>query len=359
MAIKQNPRGSVLVVASQFGCKVDFFDGETYEKLSTIDDVIAQPHEMTFDSNRRLVYLAHTYRWGAYGEENPKGHEISVIDPDSRAIVDVIDLSPFRGPHDVEFDPDADLLYASVELVDGRNGVVIVDPETRAIVGNVMTEAPNSHWLALGPGGTKAYVAHKEAPELSVIDLRERRVSTTIPVPFGTEEVASSPDGRFAFVATPKMSLIVDGAVGKIDRAPRLVGEPPPRLLKIDTSTDEVVDELEFNYTLAALSVSAEGIVAVTDWRFPAPGDASADAVPGFVHFVDGETMTLLGSLLAGELPFTTRFSDDGGRAFVANVRTGSVTVFDVTNLEESAVLDNNIGAALGGTHGMCFVPAT
>ena len=50
--------GDVLMVASQFGQTLDFFDATSLDKIDTIPDLIAQPHEMAFDGGRRLAYLA-------------------------------------------------------------------------------------------------------------------------------------------------------------------------------------------------------------------------------------------------------------------------------------------------------------
>lgn len=350
--------GDVLMVASQFGCTLDFFDATTLEKLHTVPDLVAQPHEMAYDAGRRLAYLAHTYRAGAYGEGKPKAHEISVIDADARAVVDVIDTSPYEAPHDVEFDAAADLIYAGVESGGAGNGIVVIDAGTREIVGTVGLRARNAHWMTLTPDGAKAYVAHKEAPVLSVADLRSRRQLGEIPSPGGAEEIDCSPDGRFVFAATPMMSLVINVSQGQLNKATPPEGTPSPRLLKIDTRTDEIVGQLEFDEYLSALRVAPDGRVLVTEFRFPDPGTAPDGPVRGRVHVVDPESLELLASVTADELPFTVRFSGDGGTAFVANLKTGSVSVLDLASYAVVATLDNNIGPGFGGTHGMCLVPA-
>ncbi|ODU03089.1 MAG: hypothetical protein ABS81_15355 [Pseudonocardia sp. SCN 72-86] len=349
--------GDVLMVCSQFGCTLDFFDATTLEKLETVEGLVAQPHEMAFDAGRRLAYLAHTYRAGAYGEGKPKAHEISVIDVDARQVVDVIDLSPYEAPHDVEYDPAADLIYTGVETGDGGNGIVVLDAATRQVVANIPLRARNAHWMAITPDGAKAYVAHKEAPVVSVADLRERRQLTEIASPGGAEEIDCSPDGRFAFVATPMMSLVINVSQGQLNKATPPPGTPTPRLLKIDAATDEVVGQLDFDEYVSALRVAPDGRVVVTEFLFPSP-DSPPGPVSGRVNVVDPETMTLLAAVEVDELPFTTRFSADGSTAFVANLKTGSVSVIDLTSYAVVATLDNNIGPGFGGTHGMALVPA-
>ena len=64
------------------------------------------------------------------------------------------------------------------------------------------------------------------------------------------------------------------------------------------------------------------------------------------------------GTAVTEELPFTIRFSPDGATAYVANLKTGTVSVLDVASCTITRELDNNPGAGFGGTHGMTFAPS-
>jgi DNA-binding beta-propeller fold protein YncE len=354
------PPEGVLLVASQMGQKLDFFDAASLDRLASIDDLIAQPHEMAYDPARRLAYLTHTYREGAYGENKPKGHELSVIDVDRHEVVDVIDIAPYGGPHDVDFDPAADMIYTGVELdAEGRNGLVAVDAKTREVAWNLPLAAANAHWITLSPDGSRCYASHKEAERISVIDLRERVELDPILSPGGTEEIDVSPDGRFLFAAAPVMSITIDVSHGRLIKKEPPAGTPTPRLLKIDTDSGAVVGEVGgFTERVSAIRVGPTGVVAVGEMHFPEPDAPSETVVPGLVHVIDGETMERLGTATAEELPFTIRFSPDGGTAYVANLKTGTVSVLDVGEVEITKTLDNNPGAGFGGTHGMTFAPA-
>lgn len=350
--------GDLLIVASQFGQKLDFFDATTLAKLQTIEGLLAQPHEIAWDAKRRLAYMTHTYRTGAYGEGKPRAHELSVIDPAARAVVDVIDLQPYYAPHDVEYDASADLIYTGVETQNGRNGIVIVDPDSRAVVGNIALDARNAHWLCLTPNGAKAYVTHKEAPFVTVVDLRERRQLGTIPSPGGAEEIDCAPDGRHVYAATPMMSLLVNVSQGQLNKRTPPPGTPMPRVLKIDVERDEVVAQRDFEEYVSAIRVAPDGRVIVSEMRFPEPAAPPGGPVAGRVHVLDGKTLEVLASVVAQELPFTVRCSPDGATAYVANLKTGSVTVIDLASYEVLATLENNVGPAFGGSHGLCYVPA-
>ncbi|GAA4659677.1 hypothetical protein [Gordonia humi] len=349
-----------LVVSNTMWQHLEFYDTETFEEVARIDDLIAQPHEMAFDHKRRLLYLTHTYRAGGYGEKGQEhAHELSVIDVDARKVVDVIDLRPYYGPHDVEFDVERDLIYTGVERVDGRNGVVVVDPETRTVVDSIPLEPNNSHWLGLTPDASRLFVAHKEGVQVSVVDLAAREVVGAIPVPHGTEEVDCSPDGRFAYVATPIMKVLNNVSQGAMNRLPAAEGDPPTQLLKIDAATHEIVGSIDFEGIVCAVRVAPDGSVMVSEMLFPEPDEEDPGEVPGQVHLIDADTMTRRFQVQAGELPFTIRFSPDGATAYVANLKSGTVTVVDVPARAVVHTIEQHVGAKMGGSHGMAVVPVS
>jgi len=354
----------LLLVNSSTNCNLDFFDYKSGEKLATITNLIAQPHEMAWDEGRRLAYATHTYRDGVYGQHSAKAHEISVIDVASRTVADVIDIAPYYAPHDVEYDPKLDLIITAVESFEGTNGVVLIDGSTHRIVANIPVDAPNSHWLALVPG-RKLYVAHKEAEFMTVIDLPSRTVSATIPFHGGLEEIDASFDGRHVFAITPKFRADVDlVGSGHILRRPLEEGDPRPRLVKIDTTTDEVVAEIEFDDYNAGLRVGADEKVFLTYMNFlvrPADPTIELASIPrpnGELVIVDGADMSVTGRVEVGPLPLTVRVSPDNSRAFVGNQGDGYVSVVDVARLKVVDRLDNNANNGYGGTHGMVVVPA-
>jgi DNA-binding beta-propeller fold protein YncE len=126
----------MLAVANQEDCTVGFHDPGTGDVLDRVD-VPPQPHELCFDPVRRLLYVSHTYRSGWYGGNAGRRGIVSVLDPDRRAIVDVIELGPEHGPHDLLFDAARDLLYVSV-----------VDLETCRLI-TTFAAGSGAHGLAL------------------------------------------------------------------------------------------------------------------------------------------------------------------------------------------------------------------
>lgn len=338
---------AILAVASSTERVLDLFATDTWEHLGRVDGLIAEPHEIAADKRRRLLYIVHTWRGGAYMTGHEPANEMSVVDVDRRAVVDVVDLHPFASPHDVEYCAIDDLIYASVEANDAGNGVVVVDARTRELVGAIATPARNAHWLAITPDGAKGYVSHKEAPLLSVLDLRARRTVATIELPGGAEEVCMSPDGAAAFVVTPWQT------------PPASVPAGPSRVLKIDTASDRVVGEIELEPTITAVAATSTGRVLVSQWCPGDPGPVFAGAaVAGALQIVDGATMTLLGSVELGRLSFTVRASADGSTAYVANLGSGTLSVVDVERRRLERTIDCTPDPRLGGTHGLALMPA-
>jgi DNA-binding beta-propeller fold protein YncE len=343
-----------LLVCSPTSRTIEFFDVATGSTRKVIPDVIAQPHEVDWDRNRRRAYVTHPYRAGAYASI-PKGHEISIVDVDNFEIVAVIDIAPFFAPHDIAVDQSSGLLYAGVEQYEGTNGLVVIDPESGKVRDNIPLEAPNAHWIALAPDGSKLYAAHKEWPQLSIVDTGSGTVSA-IDLPGGAEEIDVSADGRWLYVVTPRAKGGVDSSA--------LGGEPVSQVLKIDTVRAEVLDSLGFDHYNLGIHVAQDNTVLVTSKKTatPAGPDSTQPAPPdGLVHVLDGDSMRLRATLPAGPFPLTIRSSPDSGTAWVASLGRGSVTVLDLRNLARSGELTCSRDLAtdpVGSSHGLCYVAA-
>jgi DNA-binding beta-propeller fold protein YncE len=293
---------------------------------------------MTPDERRRVAYISHTYRTGGYIKHGEQAHEISVIDVNSRSIADVIDLAPFAGPHDIEYNTVNDLLYAGVEQNSaGDNGVVIVDPSSRSVVGHIPTDAPNCHWLAVSADGTTCYVTHKEAPVVSVLDLKAQELKDQIELPGGGEEIDISADGKWVFVAAPTVAG----------------GTPPadvqnPRLVKIDAERREICGEVKVAPVNHALRVTPGGKVLVCQMIH--------NSSVGLVQIVDAESMSVLAALEVSDGPFTTRVLPDASKAYIADNFNAIVSEVDLARNVVTAVLDCSLGTAPGGMHPMCIL---
>ncbi|MFC9295090.1 YncE family protein [Streptomyces sp. NPDC057011] len=347
--MQQSPRagreGDVLAVVSQSGPTVSFFDAASDRHLVDLE-VPAEPHELCFDPTQRLLWCTLTYRSGYYHANGGRRTELAVIDPDTRRIVEVVDLAPEHGPHGLALDAERDRLYVSVEGSEDRpGGVVVIDTRTRRPLGRIDTDAPGPHWFAIDPAGRTGYATNKEAPFVSVVDLERGSLTAKVEVP-GSEGLAVSADGRHVFVAAP----YGDFSGSAEDR-------PPTGIRVIDTRTAAVVDTLPAGDIVLPVHVTSTGRLLAGEVRMaPDPVSRLGHHAPGRLTVFCADTRKQLGDLEVGLFPLTITSSPDGRLAYVACVVSSTVDVIDLERLERLARLDI---AKLGepGAHGLAYVP--
>ncbi|MEE1752740.1 YncE family protein [Streptomyces sp. SP18CS02] len=347
--MQKSPRagreGDVLAVVSQSGPTVSFFDAASDRHLGDVE-VPAEPHELCFDPARRLLWCTLTYHSGYYHANGGRRTEVAVIDPDTRRIVEVVDLAPAHGPHGLALDPVRGRLYVSVESTDDRSGgVVVLDTETRRPLGRIDTDAPGPHWFAIDPAGRTGCATNKEAPFVSVVDLERGTLTAKVEVP-GSEGLAISTDGTHAFVAAP---------YGNFSGAPE--ERPPTGILVIDTRTASVVDTLPTGDIVLPVHLTSTGKLLAGEVRM-APDAVSrlGRHAPGRLTVFCARTRKQLGSLEVGLFPLTIASSPDGRLAYVACVLSSTVDIVDLETLERLARLDI---ARLDepGAHGLAYIP--
>ncbi|MBO8192980.1 YncE family protein [Streptomyces oryzae] len=337
-----------LAVVSQSGPSVTFFSVGSYHELGTVE-VPSEPHELCFDPARRLLYCSIAYRSGYYHSNSGRAHEIAVIDPDERRLVEIIDLTPEHAPHGLVLDRDRDVLHISVEATDSAPGAVLaLDPDSRKVLRRVPVEAPGPHWFTVTPDGRYAYSANKEAPYVSVVELETGRLLHRIPVP-GSEGIDIAPDGSYVFVATPK---------GDFSAASR--GDAG--IVVIDTAEQRVVRTLPTQSVNFPVHTTSQGLVLTGELRLaePEPGTeglgTQTDGVLNVYSRADPGA-ELLGQVEVGRFPLTITSSPDGSTAYVANVVSSTVTVVDLPALRPLTTLSVP-RAGEPGAHGLAYIPA-
>ncbi|MDX3233708.1 YncE family protein [Streptomyces sp. ME19-01-6] len=347
--MQQSPRtgreGDVLAVVSQSGPTVSFFDAASDHHLGEVQ-VPAEPHELCYDPTQRLLWCTLTYRSGYYHANGGRRTELAVIDPDSRRIVEVVDLAPEHGPHGLALDTVGGRLYVSVEGAEDRpGGVVVIDTGTRRPLGRIDTDAPGPHWFAIDPAGRTGYATNKEAPFVSVVDLERGIVTAKVEVP-GSEGLAVSADGTHAFVAAP---------YGNFSGSAE--GWPVTGIRVIDTRTASVVDTLPTENVILPVHLTSTGKLLAGELRMTAdPGTQLGRHAPGRLTVFSADTRKQLGEVEVGLFPLTITSSPDGRLGYVACVVSSTVDIVDLETLERLARLDI---AKLGepGAHGLAYIP--
>ncbi|MFH8366112.1 YncE family protein [Streptomyces sp. NPDC018031] len=347
--MQQSPRtgreGDVLAVVSQSGPTVSFFDAASDRLLGTVD-VPAEPHELCFDPTQRLLWCATTYHSGYYHANSGRRSELVVIDPDTRRVVEVVDLAPEHGPHGLALDPARQRLYASVEGSEDRpGGVVVIDTATRRPLGRIDTDAPGPHWFAIDPAGRTGYATNKEAPFVSVVDLERGVLTGKVAVP-GSEGLAVSADGAHVYVAAPYAGF----STAAEDR-------PAAGIRVIDTATATVVDTLPTEHVVLPVHLTSTGRLLAGELRMaPDPVHRLGRQEPGRLSVFSAGTRRRLGELEVGAGPLTITSSPDGRIGYVACVVSSTVEIVDLETLRSLGRLDI---AKRGepGAHGLAYLP--
>ncbi|GGX97576.1 YncE family protein [Streptomyces hiroshimensis] len=344
MNTNTDSRHDVLAVVSQTGPTVTFFDAATYEQLDVVE-VPAQPHELCFDPDRRLLYCASTYVDGYYHAHRGRARQIAVIDADARKVVDTVDLGPDHAPHGLALDRERSRLYVSVEATATEpGGVVILDADTRRRIGRIPVMADGPHWFAISPDGRRGWSTNKEASFVSVLDLERDEFAGRVTVP-GSEGLDVSPDGRYVYVAAPK------GDFGSALAA-------PPGIRVIEAATGEVVRMLPTGGVVFPVHTTATGLVLAGELRMAeGEGGALGSQRDGVLTVFGPDGLGAVGRVPVGKFPLTITSSPDGAVGYVANVMSSTVTVVDLERMEVITTLEvGRKGEA--GAHGLAYIPA-
>ncbi|WP_028933597.1 hypothetical protein [Pseudonocardia spinosispora] len=357
MSLAYPRHGDRLAVVSQSGPTVTLLDAVDH-RVHSVLTVPAEPHELCFDPEHRLLYCTSAYIRGYYGAHDGTNHLVTVIDPDEGQVVEVIDLSPEHGPHGLALDPTRRLLYISVEAGPaGPGGVVVLDTVTRRVLRRIDTLAPGPHWFAIDPTGTTGYAANKEAPFVTVVDLTTGEVVSTIDVP-GSEGISVSPDGSTVAVAAPKAGLS------------RLAG--PPGLRLIDTRTRAIVATLHTAHVVIPVHWTTTGLLLAGETGTPGKNSTRSKSGPfggiaapsaGRLSVWAGSSpteMKQVGSVEIGALPLTLTSSPDGRRAYAAAVGSSTVSVVDLADPSRPGVIHtvDVPKTEEPGAHGLAYIPA-
>ncbi|PSJ30609.1 surface layer protein [Streptosporangium nondiastaticum] len=347
--MQQSPRdgreGDVLAVVSQSGPAVLFFDAACDRLLGRVE-TLADPHELCFDPTHRLLWCTMTYYSGAYHANTGRRTELTVIDPDTHRIVEIVNLAPEHAPHGLALDAERRRLYVTVEgASDGPGGVVVIDTATRRPVGRIDTGAPGSHWVALDPARQTGYVANKETPFVSVIDLEQGTLTAKAEVP-GSEGLAVSADGKHVFVAAPYGGSFADSD-----------GRPAPGIKVIDARTASVIETLPTDNPVVPMHVASTGkLLAGEVCTQTDPDSGTVRMAPGRLTVFAADTREHVGSFEVGLCPLTITSSPDGRIAYVSCYASGTVDIIDLETLQSLTFLS---GSELGesGAHGLAYLP--
>lgn len=146
------------------------------------------PHGLRISPDGKEIYVA-----------NLKGGTVSIIDTASQK--DVVQVPVGKGPAQTGFTPDGRFAFVSLSQ---ENAVAMIDPATRKVIRKVavgsvpiqLYATPDSRTLLVANQGTRA----KPGSTVSLIDLQSFKVTKTVMTGAGAHGVVVDRDGQFAYV---------------------------------------------------------------------------------------------------------------------------------------------------------------
>jgi DNA-binding beta-propeller fold protein YncE len=211
---------------------------------------------------------------------------------------------------DLAVSPDAKHVYVSRNAVNGAD-VVVLDTErgTTDAIGIAAAPGTTAECVRVSREGRRVYVAANgpSSAELVVIDAQQKRVLSTVQIDSPIRDIALSPDGATAYVAScgPDFGAVLD----VVDTGANII-----------TSTCKVGEIVGF---LAQLALSRNGERAYL------VGDQSVAVLSTLSYEV-------LGVIMVGPQPSCVVESPDGRCLYIADY-AGVVTVLEIVSTAASA----------------------
>jgi DNA-binding beta-propeller fold protein YncE len=315
-----------LVVVNQLEHNVSLVEVAIRRRFATVS-VGVNGHEVAVSPDARSLYVP-IYGNSGVGKPGTDGASVDVIDVGERRLSASIDLGKPLRPHRAQFGLGG-FLYVTGEL---GNALLIVDPSTRKVVGEIPTGQTQSHMFVFSPDGRRAFTSNVGAGNISVLDIHGRRLISVIPIAKTIQRISISMDGSRVFTHD-------QGAA---------------RLAVIDVAEPK-------NSAASETDVSYQ----VTHWiDLPDVAFASAPTPDGnwllvacpkkhLLLAIDLATLNVAKTLELPGAPSEILVRPAGGIAFVSCMDSGKIAVVDLRawQLQEPIVLT-------AGVDGLAWIPA-
>jgi YVTN family beta-propeller protein len=190
------------------------------------------------DSN----YLAYTLA----GVDALQVLDLHSLQPDTQVPVGV-------SPHHPLFTPDGKL---GMVVAQGPGTLDLFDPSTWTATGSIKV-GTMPHWIGTTSDAQWAYVTNENSNDVSVINLADRSVKTTVPVGNAPRKIVVQPGASAPAAAMPDMP-------GMAESTPAPAGSSPAPLAAVNPGQDSV-SIANFSFSPKSLTVSAGQSVTFTN----------------------------------------------------------------------------------------------
>lgn len=299
--------GFVLVV-NKTDRTLGIIDPEKDEQIAAVPLNENTGHEVAASADGRYAFVP-IFGNSGVGSPGTDGQLMRVIDLAKRETVATVDFGKGVRPHEALLSPADGLLYVTTE---NENSVTVVDPHTFKVLHTVPTGQEQSHMLALTRDGRKGYTSNVGPGTISVLDLKERKVTKVIPVCEIAQRISLSADDRWVFTSDQRKA----------------------RLAVIDSSKEVVADWIELPGTGYGTAPTPDGKLLLV-------------AMPGkrAVAFVDVAERKVVATLEVPRAPQEILVPPSGATAFVSCDNAGQVAMIDVAAQKVTKLIKAGAGA--------------
>ena len=180
-----NNEDGTLVVLNKTDYTAMVIEMASHEIQATLPTGVA-PHEADISPDGTLAVASN------YGEyDGDPGHTLTVINLENNTDEKVIDLGEYTRPHGLLWLDDGEHLVVTAE---GKQALIVLHLPTEEIVTEIITDEERSHMVELTEDESRAFVANIDSGTMSVIDMVEEEVITTIETGDGAEGMDIAPD---------------------------------------------------------------------------------------------------------------------------------------------------------------------
>ncbi len=255
------------------------------------------PHEITASKTHAYVSNYGKQHVRSKSIKDKPGNSLSVIDLKNYTLTETISLGPkICAPHGLYTATNAHKLYVTCEA---REEILVIDTITNRIIKAIPTHQAGSHMITVNPQNTKAYVTNFWIGTVSVIDLIQNKLSSQITLGRGLEGITISPDGRYLFVTTVE----------------------DHKVIKVDTTTNKVVHTIQL-----AKRTSPIRLLITPDGKKLIGNNAGK----GTFSIYSTSDLSLITEIKVGKLPIGLTMSTDGNFAYVANMKSSTLSIINI-----------------------------
>ncbi len=190
-AIGAPPPSRIMALVNKHLPGITIYDADTLKPVCQATTGIA-PHEVALSADGRFAYVP-VYGSSGVGKPGTDEHMFHIFQTSDCKQVAAIDTGEYKRPHCVLVGKSG-TVYVTAEIA---AAVILIDPKTQKIIGEIPTGSHTSHMIALSPDESRIYSSNVQSKTVSVLDVKARKLIATVPTGSENQRITISPDGKW------------------------------------------------------------------------------------------------------------------------------------------------------------------